>query len=48
MNRALLIIYEPALFLIAALGWAAWELWSLRTKKESGKAPPEAPAKADE
>ena len=37
MNRALLIIYEPALFLLAALGWAAWELWSLRTRK-GGKA----------
>lgn len=33
MNRALLIIYEPALFLLAALGWAAWELWSVRTGK---------------
>lgn len=41
MDRALLIIYEPALFLLAALGWAGWELWSLRTKK--GPTPPADP-----
>ena len=33
MNRALLIVYEPALFLVAALAWAGWELWSVRTRK---------------
>ncbi len=33
MNRALLIVYEPALFLVAALAWAAWELWSVRSRK---------------
>jgi hypothetical protein len=37
MNRLLLIIYEPALFLLAALGWAGWELWSMREGK-CGKA----------
>ena len=41
MNRALLIIYEPALFLLAGLGWAGWELWSLRKKKDP---PPSADA----
>jgi hypothetical protein len=38
MNRLLLIIYEPALFLLAALGWAGWELWSIRPGK--GDKPP--------
>ncbi len=42
MNRALLIFYEPALFLLAALGWAGWEFWSMRTKK-GDKPPPERP-----
>ena len=43
MDRALLIIYEPALFLVAALGWAAWELWSVRTPKKSDGPPKAAP-----
>ena len=38
MNRIMLIVYEPALFLLAALGWAGWELWSLRRRK--GDRPP--------
>ena len=40
MNRVLLIVYEPALFLLAALGWAGWELWSLRTQKGDGARKP--------
>ena len=32
MTKALLIIYEPALFLLAALGCAGWELWSMRAR----------------
>ncbi len=43
MNRALLIVYEPALFLVAALAWAAWELWSVRSRKPD-PAPTDAPA----
>ncbi len=38
MNKLLLITYEPALFGLAVLGWAGWELWSMRKKK--GDAPP--------
>lgn len=33
MDRALLITYEPALFLLLALAWAGWEYWSMREKK---------------
>ena len=47
MNRALLIIYEPALFLLAALGWAGWELWSLRTRKGGEPSKPEGEAPLD-
>ena len=47
MNRALLIIYEPALFLLAALGGAGWELWSMRTKKGGEARKPEDPARLD-
>ncbi len=42
MNRALLIIYEPALFLLAALGWAGWELWSMRKGKSHKEKGPSA------
>ena len=42
MNRALLIIYEPALFLLAALGWAGWEMWSLRKSKDDQSRKPDA------
>ena len=45
MDRALLITYEPALFLLIALAWAGWEYWSMREKKVSkSKAPPADPA----
>ena len=47
MNRGLLIVYEPALFLLAALGWAGWELWSLRTRKGSGAHKPGSPSPRD-
>ena len=44
MNRVLLIIYEPALFLLAALGWAGWELWSMRARKgDKGRKPDRQP-----
>ena len=44
MNRTLLIVYEPALFLLAALGWAGWELWSMRTRKrDKGRKPDRQP-----
>ena len=46
MNRALLIVYEPALFLIAGLGWAGWELWSLRRKKDRSPPPQDPPSGA--
>lgn len=51
MPKELLIIYEPALFLLAALGWAGWELWTVRTPKPKKGASAEAqdpPAPRDE
>ena len=41
MSKDLLIVYEPALFLLAALGWAGWELWSVRTKRDGKGAKPD-------
>ncbi len=46
MPKEMLIVYEPALFLLAALGWAAWEFWSMRDRKP--KAPPADPPSARE
>ena len=47
MNRALLIVYEPALFLLMALGWAGWEFWSMRAKKDGVAKPSDASPRKD-